>query len=116
MSGERIADRLRTAARQRPSDRVAGRAQHQSKSRRGGRFEREKRMRRDSGEKSARPLLPETDVRQAPRRRERGEPKTRERDRMPRKVQHRLQEFRAQFFPVAHEWLHQSAPGTSVFA
>ena len=73
-------------------------------------------MRCDPGEESAGRLLAKLEPGQRTRRGERGQPEARQGEWVARKMEHRLQKFRAQFFPVAHEGLQQPAPGAGVFA
>src|SRR5438132_6590305 len=68
----------------------------------------------DSSEQRARSFVLEKKFRKQCRRASRGNSKSCESNRMPRQVQHRLQKFGGQFFPVARKGLEQPPIGGSV--
>ena len=66
-------------------------------------------MRRDSPEKGAGRFMFERSFSQQGCRQKRRDSKSRQRQRMFRKMQHRLQELDREFFPIEHERSHDSA-------
>src|SRR5438477_11757618 len=70
----------------------------------------------DAGEQRARRLVLEQHPAQQSRRTERRDSKPRERERMPRQMQNRLQKFGRQFLPLTRERLHQTAVSARVAA
>ena len=64
-------------------------------------------MRRNAGKQGARRFVLEQRFRQPCRWTNRADSKTAEREWIPWQMQHRLQKFRRQFFPIASEGSHQ---------
>ena len=95
MLDERVADRLRAAARERPANGVTSGAKHESKRSRGGRFKWEKGMGGNTGEKSARLRPAKTKICESPCWSKCRQTEPGERERMPRQMQDRLQKLPA---------------------
>src|SRR5205823_11983805 len=106
ISSERVCNLLRTAARDRPADNVPSKPEHQTK--RGGdrRFQRKKWMLSDSSEKRAGWFVFKQELRQQRCRAKSQNPEVRQYQRVSRQMEHRLQKFVRQIFPMRNERLH----------
>ena len=115
MRGERVRDRLRAAARERPAGHVREHGERQADGSGQGAGQRQHRVRREPDEHPARPLAAERRPREPRRRQHAARPEPREHERMPRRVQRR-EDLLHQLGRMPAERLDQPAVALAVLA
>src|SRR5438876_12159969 len=108
ITGERICNGLRSTARNWPAYSMSSHSQDQTECGRSDRFQGQKRMCCNSRKQRPRCVVLEKNLRQRSCRTKGRDSKPRQRQGMSRQMQHRLQKFVSQFFPVGREPFHKA--------